>query len=73
MMMIEGVVLGHYVSADGIKVDLAKIEVILNLPTPHTQTEVCIFLSCAGYYHRFIEKISRKFPPLHALTVNEEF
>jgi hypothetical protein len=31
MMMTEGVVLGHYVSADGIKVDPTKIEVILNL------------------------------------------
>jgi hypothetical protein len=34
MMMTEGVVLGHYVSADGIKVDPTKIEVILKLPTP---------------------------------------
>ena len=36
MMMIEGVVLGPYISADGIGVDLGKVEVILNLPPPHT-------------------------------------
>jgi hypothetical protein len=46
MMMIEGVVLGHYVSTDGIKVDPTKIEVILHLPTPCTQTEVHSFLGC---------------------------
>jgi hypothetical protein len=38
MMMTEGVVLGHYISAEEIRVDPAKIEVILNLPTPRTQT-----------------------------------
>jgi hypothetical protein len=36
MMMMEGVVLGNYISVDGIRVDPTKIEVILNLPTPHT-------------------------------------
>jgi hypothetical protein len=55
MMMTEGVVLGHYVSIDGIKVDPTKIEVILNLPTPHTETEVRSFLGCVGYYRRFTE------------------
>jgi len=49
MMMTEGVVLGHYIFAEGIKVDLTKIEVILNLPTPRTQMEVHILLSTAGY------------------------
>jgi hypothetical protein len=46
MMIIEGVVLVNYVSIDGIKVDPSKIEVLLNLPTPHTQTEVRSFLGC---------------------------
>jgi hypothetical protein len=73
MMMTKGVVLGHYVSADGITVDPTKIEVILNLPTPRTQTEVCSFLGCAGYYCRFIEIVSRIAAPLHDLTGNVEF
>jgi len=50
VMMIDGVVLGHYIYADGIRVDPAKIEVILNLPNPHTQTEVRSFLGASGYY-----------------------
>ena len=73
MMMTRGVVLGHYVSVDGIKVDPTKIEVILNLPTPRTQTQVRSFLGCAGYYCRFIEFFSRIATPLHALTSNVEF
>jgi hypothetical protein len=73
MMMNKGVVLGNYASVDGIKVDPTKMEVILNLPTPHTQIEVRSFLGFAGYYHIFIEKNSRIVAPLHALTGNVEF
>jgi hypothetical protein len=73
MMMTEGVVLGHYISTDGIRVDPAKIEVILNLPTPHTQTEVHSFLGASGYYRRFMPNFSKIVAPLHALTGNVEF
>ena len=40
MMMSEGVVLGHFISVDGIQVDPSKIKVIKNIPTPATQKEV---------------------------------
>jgi hypothetical protein len=73
MMMTKGVVLGNYISTDGIRVDQAKIEVILNLPTPHTQTEVRSFLGASGYYRRFMENFARTAAPLHALTDNVEF
>jgi hypothetical protein len=73
MMMIKGVVLGHYIFADGIMVDLARIEVILNLTTPHTQTKVRSFLGTSGYYRRFMEKFAKTAAPLHALTGNVEF
>ena len=43
MMMTEGLILGHYISATGIQVDLAKIQAILLLATPYTQTEVHSF------------------------------
>ena len=36
MMMSEGVVLGHFISANGIQVDPSKIKVIKNIPTPAT-------------------------------------
>ena len=34
ILLIEGIVLGHHVSSQGIKVDPAKIEVIVGLPSP---------------------------------------
>lgn len=36
MMMEEGIMLGHMLSAAGIQVDPANVEVILNFPTPNT-------------------------------------
>ena len=73
IMMTEGVILGHYISAAGTQVDPAKIEIILLLATPCTQTEVRIFLGYAGYYRRFINNFSQIFVPFYALTRNVEF
>ena len=50
MLLTEGVVLGNHVSSEGIKVDPAKIEVIVKFPPPKTQKEVIIFLGHAEYY-----------------------
>jgi hypothetical protein len=69
-MMTEGVLLGNYISMDGIKVDPTKIEVIHNLNTPRTQTEVRSFLGALGYYRRFMENFARMDAPLNALTGN---
>ena len=57
--MTEGIVLGHHVSSQGIKVDPAKIEVCFGLPSPKTQKQVRIFLGHAGYYRRFIENFTK--------------
>jgi hypothetical protein len=37
VMMSQDVVLGHFISYAGIQVDPAKIQVILDIPTPSTQ------------------------------------
>ena len=73
MMMTEGLILGHYISAAGIQVDLAKIQILLLIPTPTTQTEVRSFLGFSGYYRRFIQHYSHISAPLHALTGNVDF
>ena len=73
MMMTKGLILGHYISAAGIQVDPAKIQIILLIPTPTTQTEVCSFLGFSGYYRRFIEHYSHIDAPLYALTGNVDF
>lgn len=44
MLMNEGIVLGHLISANDIKVDPSKIEVILKILIPMTQKEVPSFL-----------------------------
>lgn len=71
MMMNEGIVMGHLISTDEIKVDPAKIEVILKVPIPKTQKEVCSFLGHAGYYRRFVEKISKIASPLFYLLMKD--
>jgi hypothetical protein len=74
MMMSEGVVLGHFISSQGIQVDPSKIQVIKDLPIPKTQTKVRSFLGHAGYYRRFINFFSKISSPLFVLLMkNDEF
>ena len=50
--------LGHILSAEGIRVDLVKIEVIMNWKPPRNVTEVRSFLGLDGYYRRFVQGFS---------------
>ena len=47
--------LRHIVSKEGIRVDLRKIEVILEWKLPRSVTKVLSFLGLAGYYGRFVK------------------
>ena len=47
--------LGHIVSAEGIRVDLVKIEVVMNWKPPRNVTDVRSFLGLAGYYRIFVQ------------------
>ena len=71
MLLIEDIVLGHHVSCHGIKVDHAKIEVIVNIPSPKIQKEVRIFLGHAGYYRRFIENFTKIVAPMFKLLMKD--
>ena len=71
MLLAEGIVLGHHISSQGIKVDPAKIEVIVGLPSPKTQKEVRIFLGHAGYYRRFIENFTKIAAPMFKLLTKD--
>ena len=42
--------LGYIVSAEGVRVDPAKVEAIVNWKPPRNVTDVRIFLGLAGYY-----------------------
>ena len=50
--------LGHIVSAEGIRVDPAKIEAVMGRKLPRNVTEVRIFLGLARYYRRFVKEFS---------------
>ena len=45
-------------SAKSIRVDLVKIEAIVNWKPPRNVTEVTCFLGLAGYYRRFVKVFS---------------
>lgn len=66
--------LGHIVSSEGIRVDPAKIEAVMNWERPRTPTEVRSFMGLAGYYRRFVKDFSKIATPLTKLTrKNQKF
>ncbi|KAL1533106.1 hypothetical protein AAHA92_33038 [Salvia divinorum] len=56
--------LGHVVTAEGIRVDPAKVEAEQLWKTPKTPNEIWSFLGLAGYYRRFIEGFSKIARPM---------
>nr|GEX42292.1 reverse transcriptase domain-containing protein [Tanacetum cinerariifolium] len=60
--VLEGIVLGHKISKQGIEVDKAKVDVITKLPHLTTIKGIRSFLGHVGFYRRFIKdflKIAR--------------
>ncbi|KAI3684814.1 hypothetical protein L6452_34040 [Arctium lappa] len=56
------------VSKDGVKVDPAKIEAMMNWEPPTSLTEIRNLLGLASYYQRFIKDFSKIASPLTSLT-----
>mmetsp|Transcript_2979 Transcript_2979/g.8067 ORF Transcript_2979/g.8067 Transcript_2979/m.8067 type:complete len:250 (+) Transcript_2979:1-750(+) len=60
--------LGHIISADGIRVDPSKIDVVQKWPAPTSVTGVRQFLGFANYFRRFIQGYATLAVPLNRLT-----
>ena len=59
--------LGHVICKDGIAVDPAKVEEVLEWKSPTNVKEIRSFLGMARYYRRFIEGFSRIAGPMTKL------
>ena len=69
-----GILLGHIVCKEGIKVDFAKIKIILDLKPPVNPKQVRVLLGHTGYYRKFIHHYSDTTYPLEELLKdNKEF
>ena len=64
--------LGHVISKEGVSVDPAKVNSVLEWDRPRTVTEITSFLGLAGYYRRFIEGFSKLALPLTRLTRKDQ-
>jgi hypothetical protein len=52
--MLEGNLIGHIISKDGIKIDPSRVEAIQNIGFPRSKKEVQSFLGKVNFLRRFI-------------------
>lgn len=63
--------LGHVISADGIRANPHKLEVIRDWPVPTNVKEVQSFLGLCGYYRKLIQNFAKRESPLRKLTIKD--
>ena len=73
MLSDQGIILGHHISSKGIEVDPAKVNIIVNLPSPQKK-DVRNFLGHARYHQRFNKDFNKIPSPMFTLlTKHAEF
>jgi hypothetical protein len=65
--------LGHVISKDGVAMNAAKVQAVLDWPRPRSVRDVRGFLGLAGYYHRFIKNYGAIAEPLTRLLRKGRF
>jgi len=64
--------LGHVISAQGIIMDPAKVNAVVNWESPKSATNIKSFVGLTGYYRRFIEGFFKIVVPLTKLTQKDQ-
>jgi hypothetical protein len=64
--------LGYVVDSHGLRTDPAKVESILNYPTPTCRKDLKRFLGTATWYRRFVPNFSTIAGPLNKLTSSKK-
>nr|GEW68818.1 reverse transcriptase domain-containing protein [Tanacetum cinerariifolium] len=73
-MVKKGIILGHKISKNGIKVDKAKVDIIAKLPHPTTVKGIHSFLGYVGFYRQSIQDFSKIGRPMtHLLEKDTMF
>ena len=62
--------LGHVLTTEGVVVDPAKIEAVIEWQQPKNVTDIRSFLGLARYYRRFIKNFSKIAKPMTELLKN---
>ena len=70
-MVKKGIVSGHIISRDRIKVDKVKTDLIVNLLAPTYVKEVRSFLGHADFYRNFIKDFSKIAKPQSNLLAKD--
>ena len=60
--------LGYVISSEGISMDLAKVQIVLEWQTPRSLRDVQCFLGFANFYRKFIQDYSKFILLLRQLT-----
>ena len=71
-LTLIGILLGHIVCKEGIKVDSAKIKIILDLKLPVNSKQVSVLLGHTGYYRKIIRHYSDMTYPLEELLREDQ-